>query len=74
VDVVLVVGGEEEVEPLRRSMTLTGWSFWSRHRHTTRVLTSRGRCGAHDADTAERICYGRVRPARIHLQGKVRLP
>jgi len=34
-------------------MTLTGWSFWSRHRHITRVPTSRGRCAAHDADAAE---------------------
>jgi len=41
---------------------------------TTHVLNSRGRCGAHDADTIERICHGRVRPAWIHLQGKVCLP
>ncbi len=41
------------MEDFRRSMTLTGWSFWSRHRHITRVPTSSGRCDAHDADAAE---------------------
>jgi hypothetical protein len=34
-------------------MTLTGWSFWSRHRHITRVPTSRGSWAAHDAGAAE---------------------
>jgi hypothetical protein len=34
-------------------MTLTGCSFWSRHRHITRVPTSRGRCADHAADAVE---------------------